>query len=161
MSNALYLSEIKVGDKFVTARQTISEATVVLFAGITGDFHPTHMDEEYAKTLPFGGRIAHGLLTASVAMALWTRLGVVEESAICQLGCSWQFRAPVKFGDTIHAEIEVVEVRRSNSKPDRGILTTEMKVYNHRGELTVINKTDALIKWERPEGGAAPAICIQ
>lgn len=149
MSNSLFLSEINTGDTFTTARQTISEASVVLFAGITGDFHPVHMDEEYAKTLPFGCRIAHGLLTASVAMALWSRLGIVEESAICQLGCTWEFIAPVKFGDTIHDDVVVTEVKRSRSKPDRGVLTVEMSVSNQHGEIVVKNKTDALIKWDR------------
>lgn len=150
MSTSIYLSEFKVGDKFTSVSQTISEAAVVMFAGITGDFHPTHVDEEYAKTLPFGTRIAHGLLTASVGMALWTRLGVVEESAICQLGCSWEFLAPVKFGDTIHDVIEITDIRRSQSKPDRGVLTFSITVYNQRGEVCVTNETKALVKWDRP-----------
>lgn len=151
MSNTKFLSELKVGDRFTTAHQTISETTVTLFAGITGDFHPVHMDEEYAQSLPFGGRISHGLLNASVAMALWSRLGIVEESAICQLGCSWEFVNPVRFGDTIHDEVEVTDIRRSSSKPDRGILTIKMKVLNQRGEVIVTNETKALIRWDRPE----------
>ncbi len=150
MIKSKYLKELNIGDNFTTTRQTITETTVVLFAGITGDFHPTHMDEEYAKNLQFGGRIAHGLLTASVAMALWTRLGVLDESAICQLGCSWQFHAPVRFGDTIHAQVEVTGIRRSESKPDRGVLTTTMTVFNQLGEVAALNKTDALVKWEQP-----------
>lgn len=152
MSNCRYLSELQVGDAFTTAHQTISETTVTLFAGITGDFHPVHMDEEYAKTLPFGGRISHGLLNASVAMALWSRLGIVEESAICQLGCTWEFIGPVRFGDTIHDEVEVTDIKRSASKPDRGVLTTKMKVLNQHGEVVVTNETKALIKWDCPAG---------
>ena len=148
--DTIYLSEFNLGDKFESSALTVTEAAVVMFAGITSDFHPTHMDENYCKSLPFGTRIAHGMLTASIAMALWSRIGVVEESAIAQLGCSWEFKAPVLFGDTIHDVVEITGIKRSNSKPDRGVLTFAITVYNQDGKVCATNETKALLKWDRP-----------
>lgn len=150
MDNTLYLSEFHVGDTFVTANQTITEAAVILFAGITGDFHPLHTDEEYAKTTPAGCRIAHGMLTAAVAVGLYSRLGIIDKSALGQLNSTWKFPASVKFGDTIHAELEVLNIKRSNSKPDRGVLSMKMTVLNQRGEVVGQNQTDSMLRWERP-----------
>ena len=148
MDNTLYLSEFHLGDKFTTVNHTITEAAVVMFAGITGDFHPLHTDEEYVKTTPYGCRIAHGMLTAAVAVALWTRVGVIERSAIGQINSTWKFMSPVKFGDTIHVEAQVLEIKRSRSKPDRGVLSYQLTVLNQRGETVAVNQTDSMLKWE-------------
>lgn len=150
MDNTLYLSDFHVGDKFITMNQTITESAVIMFAGITGDFHPLHTDDEYAKKQPAGCRIAHGLLTAGVAVGLLTRIGIIDRSAIGQLNATWKFPAPVKFNDTIHVEIEILNIKRSRSKPDRGVLTMQMNVVNQRGEVVAINQTESMLKWERP-----------
>ena len=65
-----YLSEFTVGETFTTLSRTVTETDVVLFAGITGDMNPIHTDRSYAETLPFGSRIAHGLLGAGIATGL-------------------------------------------------------------------------------------------
>ncbi len=147
----LYLSEFHVGDKFITANQTVTETAVVLFAGITQNFNPVHMDQSYAEKLPFGTRIAHGLLGASIATGLWSSLGLVEGSAIAALDTSWSFKAGIKFNDTIHDEVEVIDVKRSSSKPDRGVLTVQINVVNQEGKLCQVGITKALLKWEAPE----------
>lgn len=91
-----YLEEFKVGDRFTTLSRTVTETDVVLFAGITGDNNPIHTDRTYAESLPFGSRIAHGLLGAGIATGLWGRMGLVDGSAIAALGTEWQLLVRLK-----------------------------------------------------------------
>jgi 3-hydroxybutyryl-CoA dehydratase len=97
----------KVSDKASTSR-TVTETDVVLFAGITGDLNPAHTDEVWAKKSRFGGRIAHGMLSAGFISAV---LGMkLPGPGTIYLSQSLKFTAPVKIGDTITAEVEVVEI---------------------------------------------------
>ena len=125
-----YLSEFTEGEKFTTLARTVTETDVVLFAGITGDQNPIHTDAVYAGKLPFGSRIAHGLLGASIATGLWGRMGMVDGSAIAALSTEWKFVGAIKLGDTIHCEIEVLSSKQSKSKPDRGILNIGYTILN-------------------------------
>lgn len=98
--------ELKIGER-AFLRRTITEADIVNFAGITGDFNPIHVDEEYAKATIFQSRIAHGLLTA-------TLIGTVLGNKLPGPGCVYlkqdlRFVAPVRIGDTITAEVEILE----------------------------------------------------
>lgn len=142
-----YLSEFAVGEKFTTLSRTVTETDVVLFAGISGDNNPIHTDQSYAEKLPFGTRIAHGLLCAAIATGLWGRLGFVDGSAIAALDTYWKFVGSVAIGDTIHAEVEVKEVKRSSSKPDRGILNIEYTIINQEGKVCQIGNMATMMKW--------------
>ncbi|MFH1092130.1 MAG: MaoC/PaaZ C-terminal domain-containing protein, partial [Pseudomonadota bacterium] len=64
--NGKYFEEFNIGDTYVTPSRTVTEADIVHFAGISGDFNQIHTDDEFAKKLPFKGRIAHGLLTLAI-----------------------------------------------------------------------------------------------
>ncbi len=95
----------KVGDRYSFSK-TVTEADVVVFAGISGDMSPLHVNAEYAKTTQYGERIAHGMLTASLTSAALGRMlspGFILES------CQFQFAVPVRLGDTIVATAEVLE----------------------------------------------------
>jgi acyl dehydratase len=131
---ALYFDEFEVGQRWTTPARTITEADVTLFAGISGDFNPLHTDEEFAKTTAFGGRIFHGPGVFAVATGLESRLGLKEGTAIAFLGMTWNLKAPVKIGDTIHVEQAVASVKASSSKPDRGIVNFDVSVVNQKGE---------------------------
>lgn len=131
----LYLDDFEVGQSWVTPRRTITDAEVTAFAGISGDFNPLHIDEEYAKTTQFGGRIFHGPGVFAIATGLESTLGIKVETAIAFLGMTWNMVAPVLIGDTIHVEETVTEVRPSRSKSDRGIVVFDVKVRNQRGEV--------------------------
>ncbi len=94
--------------------KTITEADIVLFAGVSGDNNAVHINEEYAATTPFGGRIAHGFLTASViSAAVANRL---PGPGTIYLGQQLRFRAPVRPGDTVHAKVTVKSVDRSKAR---------------------------------------------
>lgn len=105
--NGKKISHINIGDKASTQR-TISESDVYLYAGITGDLNPAHIDEETSKNSMFKGRIAHGMLTAGLISGV---LGMqLPGPGTIYLSQELKFTAPVKFGDTIKAEVEVVEI---------------------------------------------------
>lgn len=101
------IKEINIGDK-AFFQKTISESDVYLYAGITGDINPAHINEVYAKETFFKGRIAHGMLTAGFVSAV---LGMyLPGPGTIYISQDLKFTAPVRFGDTIKAEAEVIEI---------------------------------------------------
>lgn len=106
-----------------TFSRTITEADIVLFAGVSGDNNAVHLNEEFARSTPFGGRIAHGMLSASViSAAIANRL---PGPGTIYLGQQLKFRAPVRPGDTVHATVEVVSVDLERA---RAVLSTTCRV---------------------------------
>jgi 3-hydroxybutyryl-CoA dehydratase len=120
------ISELAVGESAEFAK-TISESDVYLFAGITGDLNPVHVDEEFAKTTPFGARVAHGPLTFSLcAGILGTELPGVGTIAVTN---EVAFEAPVYIGDTIRVRVEIAELDH-----DRNRCTTAVVWHNQDGK---------------------------
>ena len=131
----LYWEEWKIGAEFVTSARTITEADIINFAGISGDYNPLHIDEEFCRNTQFGTRIAHGPLVYSIATGLIFQLHRYDDTLIAFLGFdSLKFTKPVKIGDTIHARVEVIE-KRETSKSDRGIMKRLLQVLNQNNEL--------------------------
>ncbi len=129
-------NEFKIGDDFTTASRTITEADVVNFAGLSGDFNPLHTDEEFGKSTPFKGRVAHGMLSVAVATGLANQLGIFEGTTIALLSMTINYKGAVKFGDTIHLVLKVVE-KKETSKGDRGIVTFDTTIYNQNDDSIV------------------------
>ena len=131
----LYWEEWKIGAEFVTSARTITETDIINFAGISGDYNPLHIDEEFCRNTQFGTRIAHGPLVYSIATGLIFQLHLYDDTLIAFLGFdSLKFTKPVKIGDTIHARVEVIE-KRETSKSDRGIMKRLLQVLNQNNEL--------------------------
>jgi len=140
----LYYEDVEVGDEWTSGGRTITEADIVNFAGISGDFNPLHMDEEFAKKTIFGKRIAHGLL----GLAIMSGLGSFSPPmrTVAFLGIKeWNFKAPVFIGDTIYVKTKVLE-KRLTSKGDRGIIVWEKKVINQKGEVVQEGKTTTMVE---------------
>jgi len=131
----MHLEDFEEGQHWITPARTITDADVTNFAGISGDYNPLHTDEEFAKKTQFGGRIFHGPGVFAIATGLESRLGIKEGTAIAFLGMTWNLKAAVKIGDTIHVEQTVAAVRPSSSKPDRGVVTFDVSVLNQRNEV--------------------------
>jgi len=131
----MYLDDFEEGQHWTTPARTITDADVTNFAGISGDYNPLHTDEEFAKKTQFGGRIFHGPGVFAIATGLESRLGIKEGTAIAFLGMTWNLKAAVKIGDTIHVEQTVAAVRPSSSKLDRGVVTFDVSVLNQRNEV--------------------------
>jgi len=148
----LYFEDFQVGQRFTTPARTVTEADVVNFAGVSGDFNPIHTDAEFAKGTPFGQRIAHGLLVLAMLTGLRQRTGHFEGTLIAWLEIrSYRFLKPVLIGDTVHGETEILE-KRETSRPDRGILVQRVRVLNQRGEVVQEGEFVTLVR--RREGGA-------
>ncbi len=105
--NGYDIEDLQVG-MTATFAKTITEADIVLFAGASGDNNAVHINEEFAQTTPFKGRIAHGMLTASVISAAIA--GRLPGPGTIYLGQNLRFKAPVRPGDTVHAKVTVKEV---------------------------------------------------
>jgi acyl dehydratase len=132
--NALYFDEFKVGQHWKTSRRTITEADLLMFSALTGDFNPIHTDEEFAKGTIFGGRILHGPAGFAIATGLESRLGLKEGTAIAFLGMTWDLKGAIKPGDTIHVDQTVTAVRETK-KPTTGIVSFNVKIVNQRDEI--------------------------
>jgi len=135
-----YIDDYAVGERFISPARTVTEADIVNFAGLTGDWHPLHTDVEYAAKTPFKERIAHGMLTLSIGMVLPFRLGpyssFLPRSFMAFYGMeNVRFTAPTKIGDTIHCEVEVTEI--TDKGKGRGVLTSQNQIKNQRGEVLV------------------------
>jgi acyl dehydratase len=128
--------EFKVGDEFTTASRTITEADVVNFAGLSGDFNPLHTDEEFGKKTPFKGRVAHGMLSVAVATGLANQLGIFEGTTVALLSMTINYKGIAKFGDTIHLLLKVSDMKET-SKGDKGIITFDTIVYNQNDDPIV------------------------
>ena len=130
-----YFEDMTVGRQFVTQRRTITEADVVAFAGLSGDFNPLHVDATFAAQGPFGQRVVHGLLVLSIATGLRQQsgvfLGVVRAFAEMK---TWAFRRPVFIGDTVTAVTTIVSARPT-SKPGQGIVEQRVDVVNQHHEV--------------------------
>jgi acyl dehydratase len=126
----LYFEDVRVGFRFETPRRTVTEADLVAFAGVSGDFNPLHTDCVFAAGSIYGERIAHGALVLSLATGLRQRVGLFDGTLMGLLEIrNWRFAAPVRIGDTIRVVNEVTELRET-SKPDRGIMVQRIEVLN-------------------------------
>ncbi len=130
---------IQVGDK-ESFTKTMSESDIYNFAGISGDFNPIHVNEEYAKTTNFEHRICHGILTTSlISTVIGTKLPGANTIYLSQ---EVKFVAPVYIGDTLTAEVEVTEKR-----DDKKIISMKTVVYN-QNEKTVVDGNAKVMKMQ-------------
>jgi 3-hydroxybutyryl-CoA dehydratase len=125
----LAYDDINVGDEASLTR-TITEAHIVIYAGLTGDWNPVHADAEQAAQSMFGERIAHGMLVAGLISAV---LGSqLPGPNSIYLGQDLSFVAPVKIGDTVKVVVTVTEKR-----DDKRIIKLRTTAYNQRGEMVI------------------------
>jgi acyl dehydratase len=147
-SSGLTFNEFEIGACYVSQGRTVTEADVVTFAGLSGDFNPLHTDAEFGKRTPFGERIAHGMLTVSMATGMSNWLGIFEGTTLALMEQVIRYKGVVKFGDTVHLEMEVLE-KKPTSKPDRGVVRFATRVLNQRDETVVDGEWILLMRTER------------
>jgi len=134
MRRALDWDDFEVGQELVTDSRTVTEADIVAFAGLSGDYNPLLVDAEFARSTPFGERIAHGLLGLAISSGLVSRTGAIEGTTLAFLGTEWRFTKAVKIGDTLTVRSRVQD-KRETSKPDRGIVVFAAQILNQHGEV--------------------------
>jgi acyl dehydratase len=144
-------ADLHVGMAFRSPGRTITDADLVGFAGLTGDFSELHTSEVYARNSQFGRRVAHGLLGLTYAHGLmWPRTGELRETAVAFLGISdWRFIEPIFIGDTIFVNYEICELRDSKSKPTQAIALFDVSIVNQDGR-TVQRGRKALLLSKSP-----------
>ena len=145
----LYFEQFTPGDTFRTSGRTITEADIGAFAGLTGDYNPVHTDAVFAAASPFGSRIAHGPFGIGLAFGLASRLDLIDGTVIALLSVQWDFRAPVRAGDTLHAAIAVAEARPTKHA-DRGIVGLSIEMINQDGTVTQAGSCQLLMT-RRPD----------
>lgn len=145
----LYFEEIEVGRSLVTAGRTITESDIVSFAGVSGDFNQMHTDAEYAAAGEFGQRVAHGLLIISAITGLIVQTGLMEGTVMAFRELQWKFGRPVFIGDTIRAEMTVIETK-ALSRLGGGSITGKIAVYDQHDQV-VQRGTMVLLLRSKPE----------
>jgi len=146
----MYFEDFEVGQQVRSPGRTISEADIVAFAGLSGDFNGIHTDSEYAQRTNFGQRVAHGLLGLAIASGLLVRTGVLEGTVIAFREIKeWKFSQPIFIGDTIHVLLEVVE-KKALPRLGGGSLLLGINVQNQSDE-TVMRGQWSVLVLSRPE----------
>lgn len=143
-----YFEDFVPGAELDTPARTVTESDVVAFAGLSGDYNPLHVDREYAAGTQWGEPIAHGLLGLTITSGLLHQINIINGTIIAFMELAWRFTAPVKFGDTIRAQLRVLECKET-SKPDRGVVRLEFQVRKQDGVL-VQEGTFTLLMRRRP-----------
>ena len=148
-----YYEDFAMGDVIETRGRTVDGADFTAFAGLTGDYYPLHVDEEFGRGTRFGGRIAHGPLTLSVAVGLLGMTGYYGDGIVALLELrSVRALKPVLAGDTIHVRAEVTAQEPGDS-PRFGRLEVSYSVRNQRNEEVMVFEQVMLAK-RKPEDGA-------
>ena len=133
-NRGLKFDDWKVGFSYDTPARTITEADVVNFSCLSGDFNPIHINDEFAKKTPNGGRIAHGALVFAISSGLRNQTGYGEGTTIAVIDTLTTYKAPTHIGDTIYCHVEVVEQIPSKN-PGRGISKQISSTINQKGEV--------------------------
>ena len=149
----LSFDDLKVGDEWESPRRTITETDVVLFAGLSGDFNPLHVDHKSAAESAFGRPVAHGLLGMAIATGLSSQSPRVDTMAFLAI-LEWTFHRPIGFGDTVHV-LSAVEALTPNLNGRRGLVTWRRKIFNQDGLLVQEGRTQTLVR-ARPRGDTPP-----
>ena len=146
----MYFEEFEVGQKILTAGRTVTEADIVAFAGLSGDFNQIHTDREYSKATSFGQRVAHGLLGVSIATGLAVQAGVLRGTVLAFREIKeWKFILPVYIGDTLQVEMDVLETKALR-RIGGGAVIIGMDVKNQEGKSTMKGNLSVLIM-SKPE----------
>jgi acyl dehydratase len=137
MTQPLYLDDLRVGDRFSSGEHALDEAQIKAFAQ-QFDPQPFHLDDDAAKATMFGGLAASGWHTAAITMKLMVTSGMQVAGGMVGAGGELQWPRPTRASDVLHVDIEILELRPSASRPDRGMATVRSETKNQRGEVVQV-----------------------
>jgi acyl dehydratase len=139
----LCFEDLEIGDQFTSPGRTVTEADIVIFAGLSGDYNVLHTDAEHMKSSIFGERIAHGLLGLAIQHGLLER-SLPARSAEQFVGLKWRFKSPIRIGDTLHVRARIV-AKEDGDKPEWGVVTIQRQMVNQVGEVVQEGETVHLV----------------
>jgi acyl dehydratase len=134
---SLHLDDLNVGQRFVSGTHLIDEAQIKAFAG-QFDPQPFHLDAEVARETLFEGLVASGWHTAALSMRLLVEGGLPIAGGLIGVGGEIAWPKPTRPGDTLHVESEILEIKPSRSRPDRGVITVRSETRNQHGEIVQV-----------------------
>lgn len=150
--SGLYFEDFEVGMVIETRGRTITEADIVAFAGLSGDFNPMHTDAVYGAQTQFGQRVAHGLLGLSIASGLAYQMGFLEGTVIAFTGMEWKFRAPIFIGDTVRVAVKVSNLREMK-RAGGGFVTFDVQLLKQDSAVAQKGEWSILVA-SKPEANA-------
>lgn len=153
----LFFDDVQIGQKWESIGRTVTQADIVNYAGLSGDFNPIHMDHAFASTTPFRHPIAHGLLVLSMGSGLMITAPLMRTMAFVAIK-DWQFTQPVFIGDTIRARSEVLD-KEERARGRRGLITWKRSLVNQKDQVVQEGITVTLVegranapKFDEPPG---------
>jgi acyl dehydratase len=144
----VFFEDLSVGQEFTSPGRTVTEADIVIFAGLSGDYNVLHTDAEHMKSSIFGERIAHGLLGLSIQQGLASRGEPAAAHGLLS-GLKWKFKGPIKIGDTVHV-LSRIAGKRDGPDVGRGLVTVERRLVNQRGEVVQEGETEHVVERRKP-----------
>ena len=144
VARGLRFDQFALGDVHVSQGRTVTEADIVAFAGLSGDYNPLHTDEEHARRTIFRGRVAHGLLVHSIASGLANQTGIFDGTIAALREMLIRYEAPVRPGDTLRVELTVID-RDAQPSRKRGNVRFRVQVLNQDDETVNDGEWLALI----------------
>ncbi|MBS1862557.1 MAG: MaoC family dehydratase [Actinobacteria bacterium] len=149
----MYLEDIAAGSRFQSTSRVVTVADIDVFAELSGDHNPIHIDDEAARRTGFTGRVAHGMLAQSISTGLDSE--VSRWAGNVYLEGSRRYLGPLYPGDEIHFEVEVTEVRPSRSRPGWGVVKHSIQLLNQHGDVLQAGEDVAMVERRRPAGAEA------
>ena len=140
----LFADDVEAGQEWDSLGRTITEADIVNFAGLSGDFNPIHLDHEFARATPFHRPIAHGLLILSMASGLALYSPPMRTMAFVAIR-DWQFRGPVFIGDTLRVHTRLVE-KEVRARGRRAVITWYREIINQEGKVVQEGVTQTIVE---------------
>jgi acyl dehydratase len=149
----LYFDDVQIDQEWESLGRTVTEADIVNFAGLSGDFNPIHVDHEFARTTPFRKPIAHGLLVWTISSGLALHAPPMRTLAFLSIR-GWEFKGPVFIGDTLRVRSKVLE-REVRARGRRGVITWKRQIFNQEGKVVQEGVTVTLVEGRGLATGAA------
>ena len=150
-----FYEEIQIGEERLTPRVTVTEGHVLAYAGVAGDFSPMHKEEIYAQSRVIGCRNAQGLMGLSLTDGMKVQSGFFHDGIA--LGWTWNFKRPIRIGDTLQVKFRIADMRIPRSRSDMGILTIAIELLNQHGEVVQEGEHRLMVP-RKPDAAPAEAI---
>ncbi len=134
MERGKYFEDFVIDEEYISPGRTITEADLVLYTGLSGDYNQVHTDEEYCKEVSiYKKRVIHGLFALTLVEGLKSRVGLFEGTSLASLEWRWRFLKPLFIGDTVKVKWKITQ-KKETRKFDRGIITEQVQLLNQNGE---------------------------
>lgn len=141
----LSFEQFEEGREFDCGERGVGDPEIRAFAELSGDRNPLHLDDDYARDTPFGGRVAHGALGIAIATGLMAQSGITAGTLVALLGIDWRFVAPIRPGDRLHLTLRVA-ARRDLPGRDRGVVKFVAELVNQDAALVQSGEIVELIR---------------